>query len=214
MSKKFATENLDKLYEIITNAFLIVSILLIIVIIFVVINAETIALIIYMPLGISNEAFTQIGNYLRIYSFVFLGLFFYPIILRVYFSIQKVRFLVIASILGLMVYISFILLFISKFGGYVLPLGYGFFYLTMILFLFWIMKSKLFPNYPFYLNKTVFKTGIFFTLLTIVYYLITINTSSNMYINIILTIILIASFLFMLREYVSEIFTSITKRSE
>ena len=213
MSKQFAKDNLEKLYKTITDAFSVVSILLFVVVIIVVINAETIALVIYAPLGISNEAFAQIGDYLRIYSFVFLGLFFYPITLRVFFSIQRVRYLVTASILGFIAYTSFVLLLIAKFDSYVLPMGYGVFYLTMIVFLFWIMKKKIFPNHPFYLDRSIFQTGFFFTLLTIVYYYVAINTISNIYINIFFTIIFILTYLFLLRKNVWEIIATLSKRA-
>ena len=205
MSKEYAKNNLDDLHDIVTTTFLIVSTLLFIVVIFIVINAQTIARIIYSPLGISNNSFLQIADFLRIYSLSFFGLFFYPIILRIFFAVQKVKYLVQASILGFIIYNVFVLLLISLLGSYVLPLAYGIFYWTIVTFLFRMMKKNIFTKRPIILNKLIFMIGFLFTSVAVLYLYLMMNVNIELHIQLIVTTILIVPLLILLRKYISGI---------
>ena len=211
LSKQYTKENFDRLYEIIHNSFVIVSILLVVVVITILINARFIVDIIYRPLGISEDAFLKIGGYLKVYTFAFLGLFFYPIILRVFFAIQKVKYLLVASILGFVSYIVFVFLLISKLQGYVLPLGYGVFYFIVVIFLFWMMKKNIFPNRQVSFDRFIVEIGSLYIAITLAFIYLSGIYPIKLYIQFLISLILIGSYLFLLRKQLLGSFMTYSK---
>jgi putative peptidoglycan lipid II flippase len=205
MSKQYTKDNLNNLYDIIYKAFSIVSIFLFVIIILILINAHLITQLVYFPLGLSDSTIVRISEYLRIYAFAFLGLFFYPIVLRLFFSVQKVKNLMIASILGFLSYAVIILILISEFSSYILPFGYGVFYFIIILYLFWIMSRKIFPNHQFFINKSILQKGSIITVITVSYLYLTMNYNIDSYIHFIISMIFIMVFIFLIRKQVSQI---------
>jgi len=208
LSKQYTKDNLDEFFKIIRKAFLFVSILSFAVVMIVLINAQSIAGIIYAPIGISNQAINHIAEYLRLYVFGFLGLFFYPIVLRVFFATQKVKYLLIADILGFISYLFFVILLISHLQSYVLPLGYGIYYFVVVLFLFWIMNRNISSSRQYYLNKFIFKTGFVFTGITLLFVYYTMYFEIKFFLQITITILFIGSFLFVNKKYLSGLLIS------
>jgi peptidoglycan biosynthesis protein MviN/MurJ (putative lipid II flippase) len=200
MAKVYWKSNTDKLYHLIYRALLIVTIVLFIVLITVLLNAKLITYVIYKPVGLTSQSIAQIASYLRIYAISFLGLFYYLIMVRLFYSTQHINDLLKSNLIGLGVYILFVYSIKSVIGSIVLPLGYALFYLTNTIYLYWRTKRVIFKDNPSILNGYVFISGLIIMILTIIitYYSQWIGT--KIYQDILLSSLIIASFLLIIKR--------------
>jgi putative peptidoglycan lipid II flippase len=200
MSKEYGKSNIDKLYHLTKQTFLTVTLLLFAVLIFVLLNAKMLTYILYKPTGITNEAVTQIANYLRVYALAFLGQSYYTILLSLFFSTQRIKDLLKANLLGLTVYIAIVFTLYTSLNSYVLPLAYGFSYIIITIYLLWLVDKELFPNQGFILDNVSLLVGFIAVVVTTIFLYITRNINFPFYQELFISLIIILILFFILKN--------------
>jgi peptidoglycan biosynthesis protein MviN/MurJ (putative lipid II flippase) len=200
MTKYYGQKKMQELYELTKKSFLVVTILLCVILLFVLLNAKIITILIYSLFGISNIAMIEIANFFKFYALAYLGLFYYLILLRLFFSLQRVYDLVKGTLLGLLTYIIVVILLKKIMGSMALPLAYTAYYITSTFYFFWILKKNVFSREPPVIESyTLFMTFLFIIIAGVFSIGIPAETL-NIVPRLIITLMLILAFLFTVKN--------------
>lgn len=184
MAKHFGENKLVKVYELTKRSLKTITLIFFPFLILVIFNNDLLVTFVYKPLNISLESINNISQYLVIYAFAVANLFFYIVLSKVFYSIQKIKNLVIANFLGVILYIITIILFYKTLMIYVLPVAYWVYSATVVIYLFYILKMKIFKMQLLPLNKfMVFWGGIFTAVSLLLKYKLLPHIISNMFLE-------------------------------
>lgn len=188
MSKYAGEKNYTQLFLVTKKTLEHVSFVLFVALPSVVLNAKLLTYIVYYLTGVGSEALDIIADYFRIYAFAFIGIFYYMILLRLFYSVQRIKELLLANAVGFLCYI-FTLYFKAQIAEQVLPLAYATFYWASTLTLMIIVKLKVFKSNPFPIASKIIITGIIVSAISVLIgFLIELSTMSNFFITLILAI--------------------------
>jgi len=190
LSKHYGENNFDDMYYLIKRALKIVSFMVFPFLCFIIINDIFITKIFYGFIQMSSESIKMIALYLVLYSFAVAFLFYYIVLHKVYYSIQKAGVLVAANIFGTIAYLLVIFFFKNTIGSLTLPIAYIGYAVVTVGYLFILLKLKIFPDKPIIINIIAIiiifiSTGLFF-IVRLKYFIGNITILSNLIFSIIM----------------------------
>ncbi len=169
LSKKYNRKNLSEFIQIVKNSVELISYIILTFLIFLVINSQWIIQILW-----SNETSINtinVSQYLIIYTIAISCLFYYIILNRIFFAMQKLQYLVISNFLGFIVYLLIIFLLKDIFQVIVFPYAFLGYAITVILYLGLIFNFKLFKTKRIDLDFKNIIINFSYTMLVILLYL-------------------------------------------
>jgi len=201
MSKHFGKNKLIRVYKLTKKSLKVITLIFFSFLILVIFNNNLLATVVYKPLNTSLESISNISQYLVIYAFAVANLFFYIVLSKVFYSIQRIKSLVIANFLGVISYLLIIILFNKTLKIYVLPTAYWAYSATLVIYLFYILKMKIFTMQLLPLNKfMVFWGGIFTAISLLLKYKLMQQINGNMFIKFATSLILIFLYFVIIKQ--------------
>ena len=200
LSKQFGKDNFNRIFDITKKSLKFATVILFPFLVVVLFNGSLLTSLVYGLIGISKNELSNISTYLIMYSFAIGTLFFYTILLKLFYAIQQVNQLVAANILGLVSYLIAIILFTNSLKSYILPIAYWAYSVAVVIYLFYILKCKIFLEYSALLNQKILLFGILFFAFSVLvkYYFVSIQV--NNILSLLVSLLLIFFFLLTLSK--------------
>lgn len=197
MSKHYGRNDFESIFNLSKKSLKIVSLIMFPFLIMIILNSNLITRIIYGVLNLSSVSIDNISGYLIVYSLAIANLFLYLILQRIYYSIQRIKSLVFANLLGVISYLLIVILLKSVLRIYVLPAAYCAFAFTVIMYLLLLLKTKIFYSYPSLLEKTIFFYGFIFMIISL---LIKFYLFNNIYLLLLFSITIVFLYLIIISK--------------
>ncbi|HGY56413.1 MAG TPA: hypothetical protein ENK44_11955 [Caldithrix abyssi] len=201
MAKYFYEKKYDRLKRMIRAIFQVITLFLILFLLLFSFNSLLITQIVYFFLKIQSNKIIQISEYALLYTFSFIGLFYYMFLIRIFYSMQKIWEIVKANLIGLFFYILSVYYLIPVIHSFAFPVSYAVYAVTSALYLTINLNISFFSQSKPIISNKVFFTVSFLYFSVVIIFRLLYGTGLDIFDNITLSVLFTGLYVYIIYKF-------------